>query len=128
MIPVMKYSFQELRISNKGIHVLYTEFARADNLQTEEDLLGLFRLLDTYTDRKWVWIIDFKDMTYSKCMCLSYISRLVAHMQEVHATSLDTIYILNVNTWVQTLLSLFATKKVRILAPDETTQIHHLVS
>jgi len=124
----MKYSFQELRVSNDGVHVMYTEFSRADHIQTEEDLLGLFRLLDTYIHKKWIWIIDFKDMTYSKCMCLSYISRLVTHIQEVHAISLDTIYILNVNTWVQTLLSLFATKKVRILAPDETTQIRHLVS
>ena len=101
-----------------GLHVLYTAPSRVDNIETEDQLQGLFALVNAQKQRKWLWILDLKDMSYSKCMSISFTGRLISLLKEDHATALQSIWIMNMNSWAQMILSLFATTKVRILSDE----------
>lgn len=113
----MRYSFDTLGTFN-GLRILYTVPSRVDNIETEEQLQGLFALVNAQKQKKWLWILDLKDMSYSKCMPMSFIGRLITLLKEEHATSLQGIWILNMNSWAQMILSMFATTKVRILSDE----------
>lgn len=113
----MRYSFDTLGTFN-GLRILYTTPSRVDNIETEDQLQGLFALVNAQKQNKWLWILDLKDMSYAKCMCLSYVSRLISLLKEDHAISLQGIWIMNMNSWAQMVLSLFATTKVRILSDE----------
>jgi len=117
-----KYSFIPLGIYH-GIEVMYTCTARADNFVTEEDLEGLIQLLNAHKTKRWLWIMDFQEMSYSKMMSLSFISRLVTYIKTEHATSLTHIWIINMNYWIHTILSYFVTTKVRMIS-EESRQIN----
>lgn len=112
-----KYSFEPLGLFH-DIHVVYTYPARAENIVTEDDLAGLLALADTYKTKRWLWILDFNDMCYSKMMSLSFISRLVAHLKTEHVTALSQIWIVNMNYWVHMILAYFVTAKVRMISED----------
>ncbi len=101
-----------------GLHVLYTAPSRVDNIETEDQLQGLFALVNAQKQRKWLWILDLKDMSISKCMSISFTGRLISLLKEDHATALQRIWIMNMNSWAQMILSLFATTKVRILSDE----------
>ena len=113
----MRYSFDVIGTFN-GLHVLYTAPSRVDNIETEDQLQGLFALVNAQKQRKWLWILDLKDMSYSKCMSISFTGRLISLLKEDHATALQSIWIMNMNSWAQMILSLFATTKVRILSDE----------
>jgi CRAL/TRIO domain len=113
----MKYSFDHLGTFN-GLRILYTVPSRVDNIVTEEQLQGLFALVNAQKQKKWLWILDLKDMSYSKCMSVSFIGRLISLLKEEHAASLQGIWILNMNSWAQMILSMFTTTKVRILSDE----------
>lgn len=117
MYPIMRYSFDTLGTFN-GLRILYTVPSRVDNIETEEQLQGLFALVNAQKQKKWLWILDLKDMSYSKCMPMSFIGRLISLLKEDHATSLQGIWILNMNSWAQMILSMFTTTKVRILSDE----------
>jgi hypothetical protein len=113
----MKYSFDVLGTFN-GLRVLYTAPSRVDNIETEDQLQGLFALVNAQKQKKWLWILDLKDMSYAKCMSISFTGRLITLLKEDHAESLQRIWIMNMNSWAQMILSLFATTKVRILSDE----------
>jgi hypothetical protein len=113
----MRYSFDVIGTFN-GLHVLYTAPSRVDNIETEDQLQGLFALVNAQKQRKWLWILDLKDMSISKCMSISFTGRLISLLKEDHATALQRIWIMNMNSWAQMILSLFATTKVRILSDE----------
>ena len=113
----MRYSFDVIGTFN-GLHILYTAPSRVDNIETEDQLQGLFALVNAQKQRKWLWILDLKDMSYSKCMSISFTGRLISLLKEDHATALQSIWIMNMNSWAQMILSLFATTKVRILSDE----------
>lgn len=112
-----RYSFEPLGLY-QDIHVMYTQPSRIENIETEEDLIGLFQLVDTYKGKRWLWILNFAEMSYSKMMSLSFISRLVTHLKTEHVTDLMQIWIVNMNYWVHTILSYFVTAKVRMISED----------
>ena len=112
-----RYSFEPLGLYH-DIHVMYTQPSRIENIETEEDLIGLFQLMDTYKGKRWLWILDFAEMSYSKMMSLSFISRLVSHLKTEHVTDLTQIWIVNMNYWIHTILSYFVTAKVRMISED----------
>jgi len=112
-----KYSF-EPRGFFHDVHVFYTCTARAENIVTEEDLAGLFELIDTNKTKRWLWILDFNEMSYSKMMSLSFISRLVTYLKKEHVTALTQIWIVNMNYWIHSILSFFVTAKVRMISED----------
>ena len=112
-----KYSFESLGLFH-DIHVVYTCTARAENIVTEEDLAGLVQLIDANKTKRWLWILDFNEMSYSKMMTLSFISRLVTYLKTEHVTNLTQIWIVNMNYWVHTILSYFVTAKVRMISED----------
>jgi len=112
-----KYSFESLGLFH-DIHMVYTCTARAENIVTEEDLAGLFQLIDANKTKRWLWVLDFNEMSYSKMMTLSFISRVVTYLKTEHGTSLTQIWIVNMNYWVHTILSYFVTAKVRMISED----------
>jgi hypothetical protein len=112
-----KYSFETLGLFH-DIHVIYTCTARAENIVTEEDLAGLVQLIEANKTKRWLWVLDFHEMSYSKMMTLSFISRLVTYLKTEHATNLTQIWIVNMNYWVHTILSYFVTAKVRMISED----------
>jgi hypothetical protein len=113
----MKYSFDHLATFN-GLRILYTVPSRVDNIETEDQLQGLFDLIHAQKQKKWLWILDLKDMSYAKCMSISFTGRLISLLKEDHATSLQRIWIMNMNSWAQMILSMFTTTKVRILSDE----------
>ena len=113
----MRYSFDVIGTFN-GLHILYTAPSRVDNIETEDQLQGLFALVNAQKQRKWLWILDLKNMSISKCMSISFTGRLISLLKEDHATALQGIWIMNMNSWAQMILSLFATTKVRILSDE----------
>jgi len=113
----MKYSFESLATFN-GLRIFYTMPSRADNIETEGQLQGLFDLVNAQKPKKWLWILDLKGMTMNKCMSLSFVGRLISLLKEDHATSLQGIWIMNMNSWAQMIMSLFSTTKVRILSNE----------
>jgi len=113
----MRYSFDVIGTFN-GLHVLYTAPSRVDNIETEDQLQGLFALVNAQKQRKWLWILDLKNMSISKCMSISFTGRLISLLKEDHATALQGIWIMNMNSWAQMILSLFTTTKVRILSDE----------
>lgn len=116
-----KYSFHLLGIYH-GLEVMYTCTARADNFVTEEDFDGLIQLIDAHKTKRWLWIMDFQEMSYAKMMSLSFISRLVTYLKTEHTNSLTHIWIVNMNYWIYTILSYFVTAKVRMIS-EERRQI-----
>ena len=113
----MKYSFDHLATFN-GLRIFYTVPSRVDNIETEDQLQGLFDLINAQKQKKWLWILDLKDMSYGKCMSISFTGRLISLLKEDHATSLQGIWIMNMNSWAQMILSMFTTTKVRILSNE----------
>ena len=112
-----KYSFETLGLFH-DIHVVYTRPSRAEHIVTEEDLAGLIELIDSNKTKRWLWIFDFNELSYSKMMSLSFTSRLVTYLKTEHATSLTQIWIVNMNYWLHTILSYFVTAKVRMISED----------
>jgi hypothetical protein len=112
-----KYSFHPLGVLH-DIHIVYTCPARAENIVSEEDLAGLIALADAYKTKRWLWIFDFKGMCYSKMLSLSFTSRLVTYLKTEHTTALTQIWLVNMNYWIQTILSYFMTAKVRMISEE----------
>ena len=113
----MKYSFEEIDCV-EDLHVFYTVPARADNFEREEHIVEFLRLIDQNKGRRWIWVIDFKDLSFSKYMPLNYVSRLYTYLRTEHTTSLQQIWFLNLNAWVQMLMTFFASAKVRVLTDE----------
>jgi len=113
----MKYSFEEID-HMEDLHVFYSVPARADNFEREEHITDFLKMIDQNKSRRWIWIIDFKELTYSKYMPLNYVSRLYTYLRTEHTTSLQQVWFLNLNAWVQMLMTFFVSAKVRVLTDE----------
>jgi hypothetical protein len=113
----MKYSFDCIG-TFKGMDVHRTIIARSDAITTEEDFAGIKQLFDTCLDKRWVWVVDCSGMNANHYMNIFLVRKLYAMIQQDHKDSVQHIWVLNINWWMHTMLSLFVTKKVEVLSAE----------
>lgn len=112
-----KYSFDVIG-EHQGATVIYTNPARADPIRGDAAFAGFKSLLDPYRSRPWIWVFDCRGMTASHALNLDFVKRLSRTLESEHATSLQRVWILNMNTWIRGILQLFPTQKVRSLSSE----------
>jgi hypothetical protein len=98
--------------------VIYTNPARADPIRGDAAFAGFKSLLDPYRSRPWIWVFDCRGMTATHALNIDFVRRLSRTLDSEHATSLQRVWILNINTWIRGILQLFPTQKVRSLPSD----------
>jgi hypothetical protein len=113
----MVYSFDIIG-DHHGAAVIYTNPARADPIRGDAAFAGFKSLLDRYRTRPWVWVFDCRGMTAAHALNLDFVRRLSRTLDSEHGTSLQRVWILNMNAWLRGILQLFPTKKVQSLGSD----------
>ena len=113
----MRYSFDPIG-SHNGATVYRTIISRSDPITNDEDFAGLVALMNACLGKPWIWIIDCSEMGMSHCMHISYVWQLYNLLHDHHQDSLQRIWIMNVNSWVQMIMGLLASAKVDVLPMD----------
>jgi len=113
----MRYSFAPIG-THTGATVYRTIISRSDPINNDEDFKGLVALINACHGKPWIWIIDCQDMQMSHCLNLSYVWQLYNLLHDHHQDSLQRIWIMNVNSWIQMIMGLLASVKVDVLPMD----------
>ena len=121
----MKYPFEPLGAYG-DIHFNYSAPAQADIIKTTADFDGFKALLDLHTHHPWIWIFDCRGMKATHYTNVRIVQRLATLLETEHASSLKGVWIINVNTWMQTVLKLFCPAKVQVLPTDRLELFVHL--
>jgi len=113
----MRYSFDKIGVY-KGISVFRTIIARGDTIITDADFDEMKEHFNSQLTKKWIWVADCANMASTHYLSLSHIYRLYNTLHYDHAHSLQQLWVLNVNPWVQWILTLFMSPKIEILPSD----------
>lgn len=112
-----RYSFDVIG-EHQGATVIYTNPARADPIRGDAGFAGFKALLDPYRTRPWIWLFDCRGMTATHALNMDFVKRLSRTLDSEHAGSLQRVWILNMNSWLRGILTLFPSQKVRTLTSD----------
>ena len=107
----------------EGIPIVYTSLARTDTIQTEIEFAAFRALLEPYQKRQWIWALDCRGMSAKQLLNTAFIKRIGGLIEADHTKSLRAVWILNPNTWIRTVLSLFGTNGKATLLPTERLEL-----
>lgn len=103
---------------HKGADVIYTAPAQADLITTDEHFAEFKTHMDPYQQRPWIWIFDCRGMTSAHYTNIRFCRALYKVLTTEHKESLQAVWILNINTWMRAVLSLFHLTKVSVLPAE----------
>ena len=123
MAQQRRYSFKQIGIHADGrTSVLYTAPAEADIVTTDADLAGFKSLMDPYRASPWIWVFDCRGMKMAHYTNMRFCRALHHILTTEHSTSLQAVWILNINTWLRGVLGFFPLNKAIIL-PSERLEL-----
>lgn len=114
-----RYSFEHIGVHGDGrTAVLYTSPANADPITTDADIAGFKSLLDSYRDQPWIWVFDCRGMTLAHYTNMRFCRALHHILTTEHSSSLQAVWILNINTWLRGVLGFFPMNKAVVLPAE----------
>jgi hypothetical protein len=92
-----------------GTPLYFTAPALLPRVRSDEDFIRMKSYLDQIKT-KWIWIVDCSGLTLDYCTNIRHIQRLADTLRGEHADKLQGTWMLHINTWVRSLLTLFGTE------------------
>jgi hypothetical protein len=108
--PLLEY----IGSTTTGIPIYYTAATRITSL----DFSSFKPYLDANREKPWIWALDCYDMTSIFLTNIGFIQCMASTIRTQHASSLQAVWVLNINTWMENLLGLMGTEKVTIIPPN----------
>lgn len=110
-----RYSFDVIGEHN-GVPLIYTNVSR---ISADIDMTGFRACFTPYTARPWIWVVGCAGMTAAH---VSFVRAIYDMIETEHATSLQHVWLLNINPIVRAVLQMFPAKRLSVL-PRERLDI-----
>lgn len=107
----------------EGATLLYTAPAKTDDLRTEEQFRAFRTLLEPYRSRPWIWIFDGGGMTARHYANMTFCKQMYKILDTEHKQSLQGVWILNLNTWLRSVIQIFPASKPVTWLPAERLEL-----
>ena len=112
-----RYSFEYWGV-HKGIPLYYTSPAAAAQIKTDAEFAGFKALLDPLQTKPWIWLFDCRGMKTEHYLNIHFVKKMAYTIEHDHAQSLQVVWVLNMDSWLRRMASLFGRKKVVPLPTD----------
>jgi len=118
---MVRYSFDIIGEHN-GATLIYTNPSRADILRSDTDIAGFRSCFAPYQSRPWIWVVDCAGMTAAHVANQRFMRAIYTMIETEHATSLQHVWLLNMNMIMRAVLQMFPAKRLTVL-PRERLEI-----
>ena len=93
--------------TNEGITYFYTSPVRGHDYRETKDTLTYYKShIDEAKNRKWIWVIDCKEMQTRHYASAEMSKNIVKYLVGEHKGQLQEIWIINPNTWIRGLIAI----------------------
>jgi hypothetical protein len=112
-----RYSFDVIGEHN-GAVLIYTCPSRVDIPNSDTDIAGFRACFAPYMARPWIWIVDCAGMTAVHVANQRFVRAIYNMIETEHATSLQHVWLLNMNSIMRAVLHMFPAKRLTVLPRD----------
>jgi hypothetical protein len=120
-----QYSF-DFYGTHKGVPLYYTSPAAAALIKSDADFAGFKALLDPLKTKPWIWIFDCRGMKTEHYMNINFVRKMAHTIEHEHATSLQAVWVLNMDSWMRKMATLFGRKKIVPLPTERLELFVHM--
>ena len=116
-MTTQRYSFNYFG-AHKGVPLYYTAPATVAAIKTDAEFAGFKALLDPLQSKPWIWVFDCRGMKTEHYMNIGFVKKMAHTIEHEHGHSLQAVWVLNMDSWLLRMASLFGRKKVVPLPTD----------